>query len=201
MQLNPFTKMRVGLARDTLSRRVAYALEDVPGSKGTQDFILLFDKWFDIVTCGVMNPIRSCDDERLIWLENQFRKYLLDWRNEVDTLHPGEEKRIIAKQTYDGLLFTTTNMVHLTKHLLQNGIEYVCLKTLTQDVLEAVFGNLRSNMRRNTNPDVAQVSYSVSAITQRKIIKKVKGGNTTFGKKNAWTHVCHDPLPKVSKKK
>nr|XP_026695326.1 uncharacterized protein LOC104265687 isoform X2 [Ciona intestinalis] len=126
--------MRVGLARDTLSRRVAYALEDVPGS--------IVCRWFDIVTCGVMNPIRSCNDERLIWLENQFRKYLLDWRNEVDTLHPGEEKRIIAKQTYDGLLFTTTNMVHLTKHLLQHGIEYVCLKTLTQDALEAVFGNL-----------------------------------------------------------
>lgn len=51
-------------------------------------------------------------------------------------------------------------------------------------------------MRRNTNPDISQVGYGVSALSQRKCVKKIKGGNTTYGKHNAWTSVCDEPLPK-----
>ncbi|XP_077969513.1 uncharacterized protein LOC144424261 [Styela clava] len=155
--------------------------------------------WFEIVTCGAKCPIRSPHDERLKWLEEDFIPYFLEWQNEVEVLYKGEEKRILARPTLEGLLFTTRNMIKLAKRLLQNGLEYVCLRILTQDVLEAVFGDLRSRMAHCRNPDISQVGYGISAVTQRKIIKRVKGGNTTFGAQNPWQSVCSDPLPKRQK--
>ena len=62
----------------------------------------------------------------------------------MDTCHKGEEKRIIAKPTLEGLIFTSMNLVSLTRRMLREGMEYVCLRTITQDVLEALFGNLVS---------------------------------------------------------
>ena len=33
------------------------------------------------------------------------------------------------------------------------------------------------------------------------MLKKIKGGNTSFGVKNVWTSVCDEPLPKRKKLK
>uniref|UniRef100_H2XMV4 Uncharacterized protein n=1 Tax=Ciona intestinalis TaxID=7719 RepID=H2XMV4_CIOIN len=60
----------------------------------------------------------------------------------------------------------------------------------------SIFGNLRQLGRRSQNPDIFQASFGIQHITQRKIIKHIKGGNTTFGNKNAWTSVSDEPLPK-----
>lgn len=57
----------------------------------------------------------------------------------------------------------------------------------------------RAVVRRNRNPDVHEVGCSIRSISQRKIIKKIKGGNTTYGTENAWTTVCHEPMPKKAK--
>ena len=65
-------------------------------------------------------------------------------QNEVELFYPGEHKRIIAKPTFEGLVFSTTNLIALAKYLLANGVSKVCLRVLTQDVLEALFGNLVS---------------------------------------------------------
>ncbi|XP_078495149.1 uncharacterized protein LOC113475315 [Ciona intestinalis] len=116
-------------------------------------------------------------------------------------MHPGEEKRILAKQTFEGLLFSTNNILPLTKQLLHY-IDGVPLGNLTQDCLEPMFGNLRQYMHRNTNPDISQVGYGINALSKRRIISKIKGGNTTgsHGAINAWTKVCNDPLGKRKKK-
>nr|XP_026695920.1 uncharacterized protein LOC113475666 [Ciona intestinalis] len=133
-------------------------------------------------------------------MEQKFVQYLLDWKTEVDVLYTGEEKRILARNTLQGLVFTSLNLVALAKRLLddrpKNGLKYVCLGTFTQDVLEATFGNLRNSMRRNTNPNISRIGYGITAISQRKAIKQIKGGNTTYGTKNAWTSVCNEPLVK-----
>ncbi|XP_077968295.1 uncharacterized protein LOC144422217 [Styela clava] len=118
-----------------------------------------------------------------------------------DPLSRMEPKRVIATPTLDGLIFTTNNLLALCERLLQQ-LDYVCLHSFTQDVLEAFFGNLRQlGRRRSQNPDITQVAYGIQHITQRKAIKKIKGGNTTFGKNNAWTTVCDDPMPKRMKYK
>uniref|UniRef100_H2XTS4 Uncharacterized protein n=1 Tax=Ciona intestinalis TaxID=7719 RepID=H2XTS4_CIOIN len=96
--------------------------------------------------------------------------------------HPMEKKRLMAHPTLEGLVFTSRNLIGLSRQLLQcTKLKYVCLHSFTQDVLESFFGNLRQLGRRSANPDVSQVAYGLQHITQRKIIKKIKGGNTTHG--------------------
>ena len=51
----------------------------------------------------------------------------------------------MAKPTLGGLIFTSTNMVVLCKRLLSAGLRYVSTGFLTQDVLEATFGNVVNN--------------------------------------------------------
>ena len=65
----------------------------------------------------------------------------------------------------------------------------VCKKLLNSD-----------NSSKLAEVTVAQVVHAVQHVTQRRIMKKNKGGNTTNGKKNAWTSICNDPLPRKKKK-
>ena len=67
-------------------------------------------------------------------------------QNEVELFCPVEKKRIMAKPTFEGLIFCT-NHIALAKYLLAYGVEKVCLRIVTQDVLEALFGNLVSRRR------------------------------------------------------
>ena len=55
-----------------------------------------------------------------------------------------KKKQIIAKPTLEGLIFTSINLVSLTRRMLREIMRYVCLRTITQDVLEALFRNLVS---------------------------------------------------------
>lgn len=61
----------------------------------------------------------------------------------VEANHKGETKRLLAKPTLEGLVFTTRNFILLTERLLKK-IDCVCLHSFSQDVLEAFFGNLVS---------------------------------------------------------
>ena len=67
-------------------------------------------------------------------------------QNDVELFCPVEKKRIMAKPTFEGLIFSTTNLIALAKYLLAYGVEKVCLRIVTQDVLEALFGNLASEI-------------------------------------------------------
>ena len=51
----------------------------------------------------------------------------------------------MAKPTLGDLIFTSTNMVVLCKRLLSAGFRCVSMGILTQDVLEATFGNVVNN--------------------------------------------------------
>lgn len=147
------------------------------------------------------HAISSVADWRLTWLQDVFIKYLEDWKREVEEEHTGENKRLMAKPTLNGLLFTTRNMIRLTTRLLNHGMKHVALKILTQDVLEATFGSLRAAGRFSRNPDIDKVGYSITSICQRKATKRIKGTNTTsmHGSVNPWTEVCDEPLLKSGK--
>lgn len=58
------------------------------------------------------------------------------------------------------------------------------------------FVTQRQHGARSVNPDANQAGYAIQHLTVRKMIKKVKGGNTTFGASNAWQELCDEPLPK-----
>ena len=64
-------------------------------------------------------------------------------QNEVELFCPVEKRRIMAKTAFEGLIFSTTNLIALAKYLLAYGVEKVCLLIVTQDVL---FCNLGSEI-------------------------------------------------------
>lgn len=63
------------------------------------------------------------------------------FKEDVSKHHRGERKRIIARPTLEGLIFTTLNLVKLAEIFLE-AMPCLWLKSFTQDILEACFGNL-----------------------------------------------------------
>lgn len=199
--LTPYSKMKVDLARGVLCWNVGRCLSEVNGAKGTSKFILLFAEWFDHVNSGHDCPIKI-GDRRLEWLEKTFVKKLLDWEEDVSKNHRGEHKRIIARPTLEGLIFTTLSLVCLAKRFLAV-MPCIWLKSFTQDILEACFGNLRMQGHRSRNPDVSQAYYKLQQSVMRKGIKKIKGSNqgstSTHGSNNVWETICSEPVVKRKK--
>lgn len=71
--------MKVNLARDILSWQVGKSLEIIEGSEGTAEFVLMMNRWFEIINCGVRNPIRCMEDDRINQLKD-FVGYLMSWK-------------------------------------------------------------------------------------------------------------------------
>ena len=67
----------------------------------------------------------------------------------------GQPKRILPLATLEGLIFTTRNFILLCERMLTE-MRYVCLKTFSQDVLEAFFGNLVHSLLK-----ITIMSYSI----------------------------------------
>ncbi|XP_078492370.1 uncharacterized protein LOC144748085 [Ciona intestinalis] len=147
------------------------------------------------MSCTGEHPLYTMDDPRLIWLKEEFLPKLKSWENHVKTHHKGEWKRMLPSPTHEGILFTTHNFIALAERILSlPSIKYICLGTFTQDVLEAMFGNLRQLGKYSQNPDITEAAYGIQHIIQRRAIKKMKGGNTSHGKKNVWSTVSHEPV-------
>lgn len=147
----------------------------------------------------------------------------------VDENHDGDIKRLIAAPTLEGLCFTSRNLASLARRLLLDGrLDYLGLHSFTQDVLEAFFGNVVWQISRVTrynlhleiylaNHAFKLLSFLASAWSTllkprhqpgrccyptyncKKMHKKIKGSNTTYGKNNAWTELNNEPLLKRQK--
>ncbi|XP_078487422.1 uncharacterized protein LOC108950520 isoform X2 [Ciona intestinalis] len=111
--------MKVGLAKDTLSWKVGKCLTTIKGAKGTADYVLLFLKWFDIVNCRFNHPIRSINDDRMIWLKQHFIVYLLEWQRQLGRRSQNPD---VSEAAYG------------VQHILQRKIIIKKLKGVTQQV-------------------------------------------------------------------
>ena len=87
--------MNVRLATQTLSESVGKILQSkYPESSATAELCLNMDKFFDIMNIrngseGVkrkrfLYPCKNINDERFIWLQNEFLVYLQNWKNSVE---------------------------------------------------------------------------------------------------------------------
>ena len=147
---NPWEKMKVNVTAQTLSRTVGLALKS-DGQERLSEFVLLFDKWFDLMNTSeyhaqrkgkaVMAPFQSNDiesEERLQWLENTFIGHLEAWKRRVEERYipqtsGGAINRSLmrlSKSTEHGLILTTKSMVALVRSVLQSGASYVATPTL-----------------------------------------------------------------------
>ena len=119
--LTPYSKMKVKLATQVLSRSVAIALEESGKEDvtGTAQFCRMINDFFDCTNVrsltehvrkrnNFIKPYESADDERFAWLKDVFLKYLDDWK-ESTVQREGEYsaddrgKMFLSLQTYRGL--------------------------------------------------------------------------------------------------
>ncbi|XP_078490925.1 uncharacterized protein LOC144747059 [Ciona intestinalis] len=122
------------------------------------------------MTCSPPNPVRHEDDDRLKWLTHTFLPTLLSWKEEVSTIHKGENKRIIASPTLEGIVFTTRNFIEIAKQLLrESSLEYVALNVFTQDIWESF---IEKHLPICHHPDLVQAAYGIQHIRVRKGIKE-----------------------------
>ena len=114
-----------------------------------------------------------------------------------------EMERVMENHDFLPSFMTLDEMKSSTRNI--QGYSCLRVKALKFSLLHGLelcfrFSNLSLNIfqrnlgRFSQNPDVIEVAYGVQHMTQRKIIKKIKGGCTTYGCKNAWTKVCNQPV-------
>ena len=180
---NPSTweKMNVSMAAETLSRTVGLELKR-RGNSSLGEFILLANKWFDLMNTSLPHAKRRANDDllpyklndahtqsRLTWLQNSFLGYLKDWRANVmcRELPSGSTNRnlmLLSQSTEKGLIMTTLSMIHLINDCLAAGADYVATRRLNQDPLESHFGHQRQRGRYCDAPTALNFAYNVRSI-------------------------------------
>lgn len=181
-----FEKMRVSFAAEILSNSVSVVLRN-NGHYEFANFVKAVDHFFDICNSSRNQnnpqkaPIQSIEDSRLTWLENDFINYFLKWQESVEKRKKKngdeftkveKEKMVLSVATREGLMFTAKSLVNITKETMEAGADYVCLRRLSQDVLESFFGHVRCMGRSNRNPNLLDFGYRAHNINFTKNLKK-----------------------------
>lgn len=183
-------KMKVNLALDIFSHGMVRVTKE-KNFNAMSELLLNMNKFFNISdsTLNHRNPEKSpfynVSDERLNWLEYKFIPYLENWKKKVNDRKKSngeafsnseKEKMLLSPETMNGLIFTSKSFIGLTKYMLNIGTKFVILKRVSQDVLEAFFGQVRSKGAHNTNPTLKEFSERSHSIN---VVKKIKKNNIT----------------------
>ncbi|CAB4010233.1 Hypothetical predicted protein [Paramuricea clavata] len=193
--LTSFSKMKVKLATQVLSRSVALALEESGNSKvlGTAEFYSMMNDFFDCTNVrslreherkrnDLIKTYTAIDDDRFDWLHDVFLKYLENWkRSTVERAgqYSADDrgKMFLSSQTHEGLQIAVHFHVEAIQFLLQQGFQYVLSERFMQDVLEDYFGHQRAKGGRADNPSAYEFGYNDLTIAAQRDIAPVVRGN------------------------
>ena len=216
--LTPYSKMKVKLATQVLSKSVMIALQE-SGKEDVQEtarFCGMINDFFDCTNVRsltehirkrnpLIKPYTSADDERLSWLLNVFLEYLNSWKNNIAT-QPGtfsadeRGKMFLSPQTYEGFKISVYSHVEAIQFLLEKGFQYVLTERFMQDVLEDYFGHQRSKGARSDNPTAQQFGYNdLTIASQRDIAPVIRGNVGGRYEKTKWYKVSEEPVHKRKK--
>ncbi len=130
-----FSKMKVKLAVQVLSKSVAIALRETGKADviGTAEFCEMMNGFFDCTNVrsrtehtrknySFIKPYESVEDERLVWLKDVFLQYLKSWKQstltrEGDYTADDRQKMFLSPQTYEGLVIAVNSHVEAVKFL------------------------------------------------------------------------------------
>lgn len=219
--LTSFSRMRVDLAAQVLSKSVADAFQYYGNleTAETERFIRLVDRFFDCLNVRSVSewvtklkpdrkPYYSPDDKRIKWLKDEFVKYLTDWESFAKDLCKGTDMKYyhftLSRETLEGIYMTVESFVELVSFLLdkhQKDNLFVLSERLSQDPLENYFGQQRARGGRNENPSVSQCLVNANAIrVQRSTALDPVRGNCrrkrTLFKGDDSMVIDNTPLPK-----
>ena len=217
--LTSYSKMKVKLATQVLSKSVAIALEESGDEEvlGTAKFCRMMNDFVDCTNVrstteyvrkrnDLIKPYSSCDDSRLTWLKDVFLQYLDDWKRSTLT-RPGvyslddRGKMFLSIQTYNGLKISVNSHVEAIKFLLSQGFQYVLTERFMQDVLEDYFGHQRAKGGRSDNPTAQQFGYNdLTIASQRDIAPVIRGNVGGRYEVKKWQVVSEEPVKKRAKK-
>ena len=213
-----YSKMKVKLATQVLSRSMAIALQESVSEEvlGTARFCMMMNDFFDCTNVRsrtehvrkrnqFIKPYTTQDDERLTWLKDVPLKYLDDWKNATlsreGKYSPADRgKMFLSLQTYEGLRIAVHSHVEAIQFLLAEGFEYVLSERFMQDVLEDYFGHQRAKGGRSDNPTAQQFGYNdLTIAAQRDIAPVVRGNVGGRYEKQKWYKVSEEPVRKRKK--
>ena len=218
VSLTPFSIMNVRLAAQVLSSSVGSILKEFgpPESAGTAQFCILIDKFFDIANIRSLQeskrelkpyraPFQDIDDERFIWLKDEFLKYFRDWVSSINS-RQGKFKQkdrnsmFLSQQTCDGLKITVNSLVEVTQFLLKSNVPYILTERFSQDPRENYFGHQHSMGSRRDNPTLKDFGYNDNTIRNQKCFNPIAGSNVQVNSKADYS-IEFDPVPCRKKNK
>ena len=188
--LNPYLRMRVYLAAQVFSNRVANAIT-IQGKRGTEEtakFVRNMNDFFDCLNANRVftqfefkSVYRSPHDRRLVWLEGEFLKYFQDWKNwamnQTDVPLQERKQYFLSDQTWEGLQICVKSFVEVVRFSLSIlEVDYVVATKINQDPLEKFFGKLRQKRGAYgtfTCNEFSQ-SYASAVFAQTHAIKTVR---------------------------
>ena len=217
--LTSFSKMKVKLAVQVLSKSVAIALRETAKEDvtGTAEFCEMMNGFFDCTNVrsltehvrkknAFIKPYESAEDERLTWLKDVFLKYLESWRQstlerEGEYTPDERQKMFLSVQTYEGLKIAVYSHIDAIRFLLSKGFKFVLSERFMQDVLKDYSGHQRDKGRRSDNPTAQQFGYNdLTIAAQRDIAPAIRGNVGGRYGKVKWHQVSEEPVKKRQKK-
>ena len=200
--LTSFSKMRVNLAAQVMSASFSKVMQSYcsNATSETANFIGLVDKFFDCFNSRSLTeaehkrkpflaPFKDIHDVRFEFLENQFLKYLKDWKDVIANRKGAfskleKSKMFLSEQTYEGILTSVYSLIECTKFLINHGFQYVLTNKFNQDPLEEHFGRHRALARRSTNPTLHTLVYQENKLRiQRSIATLITPKGNISGRK------------------
>lgn len=174
-------KMNVSLAAQTLSKSVANSIKYLrdsgykhfQNSEGTEDYIRMTDKLFDIMNSKKVNeknvfksPLTADSVDCVFSFFDEVIKYILSLKIERKSI-----LKTNKRTGFKGFLINIFTIRGIYEEYLKN--TDFSLKTLymSQDLLESLFGRIRSSLGANDNPNVQQFSAAYRKLFIRNEIK------------------------------
>ncbi|XP_071855159.1 uncharacterized protein [Apostichopus japonicus] len=213
LHLNPGLQMKVSLAAQVMSKTVANALQlkDSLVYSSTIKFILMVNKFLDCLNVGStslwlkkkntdIKPYTSVDDERLVWLTEEFLGFLKEWTEEgehLPGLTPKQKQALhLSVPTLAGCHIAVHSFTEITKLLLaMDGVNFFLSDKLNQDPVEEFFSKQRSAGGHHDNPSAEQFGHH--------LMKNIAAGSHAAASRRANVRreqpskdISDEPLPK-----
>ncbi|XP_077484185.1 uncharacterized protein LOC144094136 [Amblyomma americanum] len=190
-----FEKMNVNRAVQVFSPQVTTVLRFLQqhgqslGAPGFEDclptveFMEFVHKWFVLHNIksttlhwtsrdALRMPFYSAEDERLSWLENDFLKYFMEWKEGISY-----KMEFLSDETYEALRVTSMSTVLCTRFLLKSGFHFVLTAKFSSDDVESLFSTIRQLNGCNDQTDAYAALSSLQKILVTGIIHTSSSAN------------------------
>ncbi|KAL3196397.1 hypothetical protein MRX96_045274 [Rhipicephalus microplus] len=150
----------------------------------TIELMEMIFKWFTIhnirnTTFHVVSrdqnrmPFSSPDDDRLIWLEQEFLPFFAAWKAAAP-----HKRAFISLETYEALQLTTMSTVQCTQFLIRSGFLYVLTAKFSSDPVEALFSTIRQLQGSNDQTDARAALSSLQKVLVMGMMHSSPSGST-----------------------